>query len=364
MIPLRLRAEIPPIVDPLVVRLRGAAPESALDPEADATLISVSGEWREYDFRGFSLRLQAPADQSLDGDVLLLVPNQPSAHRLIRAASPHNTLLVTERCDQACVMCSQPPKRHHVDLFPLFEQAVRLAPPGATIGISGGEPTLFKEQLLALLQRTGSARPDIRFHVLTNGQHFTAADECALRGLPRDRILWSVPLYAPRVPDHDGIVEKQGAFDALMPNLARLRRVGATVELRTVVMAPNLALLPELAHAIARDWLFCARWAIMQLEPIGFGRMNWRNLFADTGADFSPVARAINIAAARGIEVQLFNFPRCTVPKDYRRFAPATISDWKQKYLGVCDGCRERMHCGGFFEWYDPAKGFARLGLQ
>src|SRR5690606_40913863 len=72
------------------------------------------------------------------------------------ADSRHNTLLVTERCDQLSVMCSQPPKKQHTDLFPLLKQACLLAPKGATIGFSGGEPTLY--QLAKMLLMHGHQR--------------------------------------------------------------------------------------------------------------------------------------------------------------------------------------------------------------
>jgi hypothetical protein len=101
----------------------------------------------------------------------------------------------------------------------------------------------------------------------------------------------------------------------------------------------------------------------MQLEPIGYGRKNWLSLFADTGKDFHEIARAVNIVAGAGVNVALYNFPICTVPPRYRHFAAPTISDWKQKYIGVCDTCALKANCGGFFEWYDPDKGYERLGL-
>ncbi len=88
----------------------------------------------------------------MDGDVILMFPEQRTAHRLIRANSQHNTLLVTEQCDQLCVMCSQPPKKHHVDLFDQFSAAIRLAPPHAFIGLSGGEPCFTKRAVAVSLE--------------------------------------------------------------------------------------------------------------------------------------------------------------------------------------------------------------------
>ncbi|WP_206516984.1 MULTISPECIES: hypothetical protein [unclassified Mesorhizobium] len=166
---------------PFVVRLRSfelavyEQRSEQLNP-FDAALERADAEGADYLGEGGPIRILGIDPSKLDGDVLLVNPRRGTADRLIRSSSQHNTFLVTERCDQVCLMCSQPPKKHHVDLFPYFETAALLAPEGATIGISGGEPTLFKAQLFDFLQRVLSARPDLSFHVLTNGQHFGEGD--------------------------------------------------------------------------------------------------------------------------------------------------------------------------------------------
>ncbi|MEX0407315.1 His-Xaa-Ser system radical SAM maturase HxsC [Aquibium sp. LZ166] len=361
MIPLRLKAELPPLIEPLVVRLRDRRTED-FQPDCEAVLLDVSGGWREYDYGGFSLRIHAAPHEALDGDVLLAQPGRSSVNRIIRANSVHNTLVITERCDQLCVMCSQPPKTGHADLFAQFGQAAMLAPPGATIGISGGEPLLYKDQVFDLIDVSLARRPDLRFHVLTNAQHFGRDDENWLREVAKDKVLWGIPLYSPTAADHDAIVAKAGAFDNLMQSMDTLARAGALIELRTVVTARNVEDLPRLANLITTDLPFCSSWALMQLEPIGFGRMNWDEIFHDSSIDFEPIARAMNIALTRGLDVALFNFPLCTVPETHRKYAMATISDWKQKFIESCGECSVRARCGGFFEWYDQRRGFAQVG--
>ncbi|MGE6742959.1 hypothetical protein ACQKGC_22055 [Allorhizobium pseudoryzae] len=175
-------------------------------------------------------------------------------------------------------------------------------------------------------------------------------------------MLWGIPLYASRAELHDEIVGKQGAFDRLRRSLSLLLSGGAAIELRTVVMKQNWYDLPKLAKYVAARLPFIDRWALMQLENIGFGRMNWQKSFQDTSADFGALDRAIDIASARGVETTLFNFPLCSVPAPYRTLAPATISDWKCKHESFCDDCSARSRCGGFFEWYDHRNGFAKLG--
>jgi His-Xaa-Ser system radical SAM maturase HxsC len=360
MIDLRLKIDPLPLDAPLVVRLREIPCDDATAD--DAILLDGSEGRREYDYNGFSLGVHTRTCESMDGDVLLLLPGQATAHRLIRASSEHNTFLVTEQCDQLCVMCSQPPKKYHNDMFEHFALAARLAPFGATIGISGGEPLLYKHRLFEMLSDAIAARPDIRFHVLTNAQHLETNDIEKIAAFGWDRVLWGVPLYSATPENHDRIVGKDGAFKLLERGLSILLRAGASVELRTVVLQQNWNDLPALASYISTRLGSISFWAVMQLERIGYGRMNWASSFKDTSVDFDPLARSIDIVTARGIQAWLYNFPACSVPQPYRPHAPSTISDWKRKYLDFCEPCSARETCGGFFQWYDHAEGFTALG--
>lgn len=235
-----------------------------------------------------------------------------------------------------------------------------LAPADAVIGVSGGEPTLYKPRLFQFIKDALRQRPDLTFHVLTNAQHFEWSDEEALRHWPADRVIWGIPLYSPIGSQHDELVGKAGAFDRLRKSFAVLAKTGALIELRTVVMRPNAPTLPLLSTFISRHLPFVSVWAIMQLESIGYARMNWSELFFDSSSDFASIGRALDICRARGIDVQLYNFPICTVPNNYRTYARPTISDWKQKFLDHCQGCTERSSCSGFFEWYPDSKDLSR----
>ncbi len=221
------------------------------------------------------------AGDQLIGDVLLVDPGAGRAERLLRSGSAHNTLLVTERCDQLCVMCSQPPKKTHIDRFDHFEKACKLAEPGSVIGITGGEPTLYKPRLLDLIEAVLTERADLEFHVLTNGQHFDQADVPRLRAPLYHRVSWGIPLYCHVLATHDFIVGKQGAFDRLHASFSALMQAGARIELRTVLTSTNLQDLPALSQYVAARLRFVESGSVMQLENIGFAKNRWSDLFVD-----------------------------------------------------------------------------------
>ena len=364
MIPLRISADAPDAALPFVVRVGRSLDEDWPREMPSAKVIAVDSAGVTLETPAGRLHLKGVALQECAGDVLLVFPETRIAHRLIRARSLHNTFLVTEQCDQSCVMCSQPPKKHHLDLFPYFEAAAMLAPSGMVIGISGGEPTLHKEPLLAFLTRTLAKRPDLRFHVLTNAQHFEEEDCGRLCHPDFRRVTWGIPLYADEPALHDRIVRKEGAFSRLMESFAVLARSGALIELRSVLLRQNADCLPALASFIAGRLPFITRWAIMQLENIGYARQNWAGIFYDHSTAFGPLGAALDIGRARGIDVRLYNFPLCTVPEAYRTLADRSISDWKRRYLPVCVDCRARERCTGFFEWYPEKHGFMNIAPQ
>ena len=348
MIPL-VRPAMSDAESSFVTRLRSAAND--LGP-CDSVLVDADETGTTYAGPAGLVAIDGLTERDLDGDVVLVQPSAGRVERLLRAGSPHNTLLVTERCDQLCLMCSQPPKKTHVDRFDLLEQACLLAEPGALIGVSGGEPTLYKERLLTMMERVLEDRPDLGFHVLSNGQHFEATDVARLSAPVLRGVSWGIPIYATDPALHDEIVGKGGAFERLMAGFAHLIMAGARVELRTVLVRGNLDAMPVLARFVASRLRFVEAWSIMQLEHIGFAKGRWTDLYCDHRRRFGPIAAALDHATLHGMRAQLFNFPRCTVPEPYRRFAIASISDWKRKYATGCEGCREKEACTGFFQWH------------
>ena len=100
---------------------------------------------------------------------------------------------------------------------------------------------------------------------------------------------------------------KKNAFNNLINNFNYLLLASSRIELRTVLLNQNSKDLPNLAELIITHLSWVEVWAIMQLENIGYAKMNWPEIFCDTSKNFLNVARAIEIIRSRNLNISLYN---------------------------------------------------------
>lgn len=286
------------------------------------------------------------------GDVVRVDPVRGSLAALYRAQSHSNTFLVTERCDNLCVMCSQPPKeRDDSWLVDELERAIPLISPDAReIGITGGEPALLGERLVRLLRLMRDALPRTAVHVLSNGRRFSDADFArAVAAVGHPDVMVGIPLYSDLPEDHDYVVQARGAFDESVRGILALKRVGVRVEVRFVVHRETVPRMPEFARFVARNLTFIDHVALMGLEPIGFARANLDHLWIDPLDYQRPLLDATLTLVRAGMTVSIYNHPLCVLDPRLHPFARKSISDWKNCYFDECAGCLAKEGCGGFF---------------
>jgi His-Xaa-Ser system radical SAM maturase HxsC len=287
-----------------------------------------------------------------EGDVVAVDPNG-AARTLYRRASPHNYILMTEQCNSLCLMCSQPPKTiddsarlsEHLRLVDLIDPATR------ELGITGGEPTLFRDGFLALIARCRDRLPSTALHVLTNGRLFfyrRFAEKLGALGHP-DLVL-GIPLYSDVDTLHDHTVQSPGAFEETVLGLQHLDRYGVRVEIRVVLHALSIPRLPQLATFLTRNFPFAVQVALMGLEMTGLVHQHLRELWIDPAHYQRELLAAAEILSDAGMNAVIYNHQLCVLDPRLHPLARKSISDWKNVYLPECDGCRALGDCGGFFQ--------------
>lgn len=287
-----------------------------------------------------------------DKDVVLLTPSG-RVNVLYRRSSEHNTILMTERCNSFCLMCSQPPKTEDdswrvetiLRLLELIDLEAR------EIGLSGGEPTLLGDDFLRIVSKAEEQLPETSLHVLTNGRQFKNAGFAYRLGLIRHHdMMLGIPLYSDVDRIHDYVVQAKGAYDETLLGFYNLAKANVRLELRVVLHKQTYKRLPQLAEFVARNLPFVEHVALMGLEMFGFTLWNLDALWIDPVEYQSELEAATLCLAERGMNVSIYNHQLCTIPRSIWPFARKSISDWKNVYLDACTSCEVRSFCGGLFQ--------------
>lgn len=287
-----------------------------------------------------------------EGDIIYISPDGSRVSVLWKNTAVHNSLLLTEQCDNYCLMCSQPPKtRDDTWLFERAKRVVSLLPGTArSLGLTGGEPTLHVDALIGLLEHCRDTAPWLQLHLLSNGRRFADIGfSQRYAGVGIRDIMVGIPVYAPEPGLHDFIVQASGAFEETVHGILNLATLGQCIELRVVVQRHTVPVLPELAVFIARNLPFVDQVALMGLEMTGLARPNSAEVWIDPADYQAELADATFTLASAGIVTKIFNHQLCVLDERLWPFAVRSISDWKNDYLDICSNCSVRDVCGGVF---------------
>lgn len=296
-------------------------------------------------------KLPAELDYVKDGDILRFDPSG-QVTVLYRKNSAFNAMLVTERCNSKCLMCSQPPRDVDDDYLiedwlkaiPLMSQSTR------ELGITGGEPTLRFADLLSLIQATKDHLPKAALHMLSNGRSFSYLKYAErIAAIQHPDFMIGVPLYADVDDLHDFVVQARGAFSQTILGILNLARVGQRIEIRFVIHRHTFERMAHFAKFIRRNLPFVHHVTFMGLEIMGYAKSNLESLWIDPWAYEDQLREAVAELVSARMNVSIYNLPLCLLPKSLWRFARKSISDWKNIYFEECNICAVREFCAGFF---------------
>ncbi|MCB8889236.1 His-Xaa-Ser system radical SAM maturase HxsC [Vreelandella malpeensis] len=287
------------------------------------------------------------------GDVIVVSTGSPVVRVLYRRGSNSNLLFMTDRCNSLCLMCSQPPK--NIDDAWHVEENLRvmdLIDPGEEqLGISGGEPTLYREGLLEILRKAKKQLPEKSLHLLSNGRLLNDSTWIEdLRRVDHPQLTWGVPLYADNAYDHDHVVQAPGAFSETIQGIYNLARANQRIEIRVVLSRLTTRRLPELAHFIFRNMPFVEHVALMGIENMGLAKKHYEELWIDPMDYQEELGQAAHFLNARGMNVSVYNLPLCVLKPSLLSFYRQSISDWKNLFIDTCQSCAGVERCAGFFK--------------
>ncbi len=303
-------------------------------------------------FEGRLIAVPQKYNYLADGDVLGFDHSSRKFRTLFRRNSAHNSFLVTERCNNYCLMCSQPPK--DVDdrwiLSEIRESLPLIDPATRALTFTGGETLSDWEDFIGVLKECRDRLPTTSIQVLTNGRAFANSRIVdAWKAIGHPCLMAAIPVYASVDHLHDHVVQARGAFDETVLGILKLKDRGQRVEIRIVLHALTAPIIEETGRWIARNLPFVDHVALMGLENTGFAIANDAMLWMDPIDYRDGLARAVDHLSAAGVNVSIYNLPKCVLPRSVWPHAVQSISDWKNDFVEECTRCDEKNSCSGFF---------------
>lgn len=299
-----------------------------------------------------ALELPAMLDHIQSGDILSVSRDGTRLRVKWRPDSAQNSVLLTERCDNYCLMCSQPPKRAEDDwLLDEAVELVQLLPPDTRqILFTGGEPTLYGQRFVDLLTLCRERTPHAGVHILSNGRRFADPDFArAYAAVANPNMMVGIPIYGSEPSLHNYVVQAQGAFDDTIRGILNLAQLRQRVEIRVVIHKQTAPALLEISEFIARNLPFVEQVTLMGLEMIGFARANLDAVWIDPIEYRTELSEAATLLDRKGIRTLIYNHQLCLIERRAWPYAVKSISDWKNHYHQQCQECSVLEACGGFF---------------
>ncbi|KFZ44098.1 hypothetical protein DS62_12450 [Smithella sp. SC_K08D17] len=266
--------------------------------------------------------------------------------------APMNPLLLTEMCNCHCIMCPQPPKAHDKTLTETSKRILNLIKieSNQTICLTGGEPTLLKEDFFDILKVINKKQPKATVMLLTNGKSFANFEFTKhFVSLRPPNFLTCVSMHSDEDEIHDRIVGVKDSFYKTVMGLQNLARFKEKIEIRIVVSRINAHRLESIATFIQRNFPFITHCTFMGMEITGFALDNYETVWIDPHEYRDELSRAIKVLSRADMNVSIYNLPLCLVEPKSWNFARQSISGWKNDYLPICDECSVKSNCCGIF---------------
>jgi MoaA/NifB/PqqE/SkfB family radical SAM enzyme len=283
---------------------------------------------------------------------------------------------VVRHCNQYCRFCSNPATGWMLDLDTAKREIDDfVAREYFGIILTGGEPSL--SDLIPDITRYAVSR-GLHVRMITNGSRIARpgiAESYAEAGLKH----FHVSIHSCRPELEDFLTGVKGSFDLAMSALENLGRVGATVNINTVINKMNADHLHDNVRYFTGRFPFIRHFVWNNLDP-SMGRAETNRDTAHRLADFElSLSRAMRFLHKSGRTFRVERVPLCymtefadcstetrKIIKGEERIVhfldeKGTVrqTDFKHPKAAACNHCTLDDICGGLFErgdHYDPAE--------
>ena len=297
------------------------------------------------------------------------------------AEQSHRTkglLRLTMACNERCPFCNVPVEDYPRPTPPDEQIAAELdafvASGEQTLTISGGEPTVLRKRLLAVVAEARQ-RGVPYVELQTNA---VLIDETYARELAEAGLTSAFVSFLSHVPaHHDVLAGLEGAFERCLRGMDALLAEGVRVTLNPVIALATQELVPDYIDFVAARLPGVRSISLSAVQPHGRGAQNLE-LLPDYAVLAAVVPEARRRAQAHGIE--LLN-PYCGLPACIGwddaldrsvEAIEAELGGWQatpgvenvgdKRQDAPCRACALRTRCGGAWHAYWDVRGGSGIG--
>lgn len=270
---------------------------------------------------------------------------------------------VWNRCNNKCIMCSNPVGFQDEDVSEgySFEKIIERVQFNSdswresreNIGLTGGEPTIHP-RFLELCYWFRKNFPTNKLVLATNGRMFSYP-WFAKSFLKINTLAIEIAIFGPNEKIHDGITRGKGSFDQTtngIRNILKYRKRSQKLEMRVILIKQNYKLVGEILNLIFNDFPSVDIVTIIFPEPEGVCGKNYKTIgitYREVKKEISYVLKDWNDKLR---EIRLYHFPLCTLESKLWKYTWITQRSDEVDYLSSCNNCLYKQYCCGIHKDY------------
>lgn len=273
----------------------------------------------------------------------------------LRCEDREALFVMTEKCNSNCIMCpmsidSRRRGRGYTD-HEVDEMLDAIPDDVEHLDITGGEPLLKWQQVLHIMQTINERWPEAEVLVLTNGRALSLDFlQRKIRPLLTNCYQFAIPIHGATPALHDRITMTRGSFMQSIAGLRFLSNTSARVEIRVVAHRLNMGVLSDTCDMLCDCGARIDVVHLVAMEMNGCAACNREALWVDYDRLYSAAEPGLVNLIRHQIDVGLYDFPLCALPRHAWPLARRSISPWKVRYPEKCDECVVKDACGGLFK--------------
>jgi len=264
---------------------------------------------------------------------------------------------LTFLCNNNCISCIIDSKvgikRGHLSWNEIKHRIDSLPESYDTIGITGGEPTISKD-FFRVMSYLKENRPESFIFIVSNGRMFSYPDFTKkFSDLKIKNLRVGIAIYSHNSKIHDSITMSKGSWQQTITGIKNLLKAGIKVELRIIINKINHTSMEDTARFISKNLKGVERAVFINMKYTGNAFRNREKIFVNYKQVVPHTIRAADTLAKNNIDVRLFHFPLCILPKKYRGVAKGITKQVVElTFTEKCSACKSKEDCSMIWKTY------------